>query len=282
MTPPNGHESYWPRLAAAYKFLGSPLRPSDEDVQVMEQAVEAWHAANPGIQPRALILGATPALALMRWPTGTRLIGADSSHGAMHSIWPGNEAGARLGICANWMNLPLAAASVHIAIGDGALICTRYPEEARALCASVRGVLHPTGVLILRAYIRPERAELPEQVFAAMFNGSIATFTQFKFRLLLSMAGDVRRGVPVDEVYRVWAAHSIDVQKLAGITGWPVAEIKTMEGYRGAATVHSFPSLTELRGILDESFDELSATPMSYPSGEHCPIFVLRPRPGVR
>jgi SAM-dependent methyltransferase len=228
------------------------------------------------------LLGATPGIALMRWPAGTTLIGADESCHMLRSAWPPNGTGTRFGVRANWLRLPLPLSSVHMAIGDGSLNCVRHPEAANVVCQSLRGVLTLDGLLVLRCFVRPEQPETPEQIFDDMFRGAIPTFSQFKFRLFLAMRQDLRSGLAVDDLYRLWASYSIDPVRLAAQTRWPLAEIETVENFRDSSTVHTFPTLAEFRCLLHEHFDEAGMIAPSYPLGRHCPILILRPHSGAR
>lgn len=278
--------SHWQRLAGAYELLGSPLRPLAEDIAIFEGAVDEWADAHPIGHPiehlRALLLGATPGIALMRWPANTILVGADESGYMIRSAWPGDRAGVRLGVRASWGRLPLACSSVHIAIGDGSLNCVRHPEAANDVCRSLRCALTEDGLLVLRCFVRPEEPEAPEQIFDDMFRGVIPTFSQFKFRLFMAMPQDLRSGLAVDDVYRLWASYSIDPVRLAAVTRWPLPEIETLEFFRDSSTVHTFPTLAEFRCLLHEYFDEAGMITPSYPLGEHCPTLILRSRSGAR
>jgi hypothetical protein len=171
---------------------------------------------------------------------------------------------------------------VHIAIGDGSLNCVGHPEAANDVCRSLRSALTEDGLLVLRCFVRPEEPEAPEQIFDEMFHGAIPTFSQFKFRLLLAMPQDLRSGLAVDDLYRLWASYSIDPVRLAAVTGWPLQEIETLEFFRDSSTVHSFPTLAEFRCLLHEYFDEAGMITPSYPLGEHCPTLILHPRSGAR
>ena len=75
--------SYWDHFAKGYANLGGPLRPSGEEVALMEGVVRDWTMSRRIIAPRALLLGTTPAIATMRWPasdTADRL-------SINHSLW---------------------------------------------------------------------------------------------------------------------------------------------------------------------------------------------------
>ena len=95
------------------------------------------------------------------------------------------------------------------------------------------------------------------------------------------MPQDLRSGLAVHDLYRLWASYSIDPVRLAALTHWPLPEIETLENFRDCSTVHTFPTLAEFRYLLHEHFDEAGMITPSYPLGEHCPILVLRPRSGA-
>jgi len=273
---------YWEYLAATYELLGHPLRPSEEDVRIFDLALLRWLEAHPVTGLRAILLGATPALTTMRWPAHTTLIGCDASVPMMLSVWPCDRGRTVFGICGNWMDLPLAPSSLQIAVGDGALNCLPNRGAAIDVCRSVRGALADDGLFLARCYIRPEQPETPGQVFEEMFRGAIPSFGEFKFRLLLAMPQDTRSSLAVEAVYRLWASHSINLVGLAAVTGWPLSQIETIEGYRNSSTVYYLPQLDEMRSVLDEQFDEISMATPSYPLGRCCPVFAFRARPGIR
>ncbi len=270
--------AYWESLAGAYAAVGPPLSPSAEDVALVEDAVTEHARRLEGRPLRALILGVTPRVAAMRWPGGTSLIGADGSSAMARGVWPGNVAGHRSAICANWTALPIPTGSLDIVTGDGSFNCVRYPDGLRAAAEAVSSVLRPDGRLILRAYARPEPCDSIDRVFDDVIRGAIPTFTHFKFRLLMAAQRDARSGVMVDDVYRIWEPRASAVREAAARSGWPRAEVFSIDLYRGASTVHTFPSVDELRLVLYESFEELACRLPAYFDGNRCPTFVFRPR----
>ena len=58
--------------ARHWNLLGPPLRPSRDDVAILEGVVQSLHTA-----PRVLLLGVTPELATLAWPAGTELVAVD-------------------------------------------------------------------------------------------------------------------------------------------------------------------------------------------------------------
>jgi hypothetical protein len=272
--------SYWVGLARAYAELRPPLRPSGEDIRFIEETVATYACGHPDDAIQALLLGVTPDIATMRWPASCSLMAIDNSGVMAKAVWPGDVPGKRWAVCGSWLVLPRRESSCDIVIGDGSMNCLRYPDECRAFARSVRAALKPEGILILRCYAQPEVQERPEQVFEDALRGEIPTFTQFKFRLLMAMQRSTREGIAVNGVYRFWAGRKAAESLLISRTGWRKNEIDTMELYRDAVTVHTFPTLAESRAVLSEFFDETSVSFPSYYDGERCPRLVLMPQRG--
>lgn len=244
----------------------------------MEEAAANWSAAHPGESLRALLLGVTPEIAKMCWPQASSLMAVDSSMAMAHAVWPGNVPARRWAVCGNWLALPRRESSCEIVVGDGSINCLQYPDGFRALAENIRCVLRDDGILVLRCYVQPASKELPEQVFSDMLCANIPSFHQFKFRLLMAMQPSTEQGIAVNEVYERWANSNIDQERLMAETGWEKRAIQTIEFYRAKETVHTFPTLTELRTVLLEFFDETSFSIPAYPLGERCPSLVLRKR----
>jgi hypothetical protein len=280
MASPAVGVSYWHRLASCYPALGWPLRPSGEDIRLMEEAVANWAASQPAVSLNALLLGVTPEIATMRWPAESSLTAVDGSPAMVRIVWPGDIPVKRRVVCSNWLALPLQDASCGVVIGDGSMNCLPYPNGYRRLAEEVRRVLSPDGIYILRCYIQPVAQESPDQVFADSFHSeAVPSFHHFKFRLLMAMQQSTQTGIAVDDVYRYWTDRKIDTALLTSRAGWEKSAIDTIELYRQSATVHSFPSLAEYRSVLGEFFDEISFSSLPCTLGERCPILVLRPRP---
>lgn len=238
----------------------------------------AAHAALLGERPlSALLLGVTPDVANLSWPSRSNLLAVDSSAPMVNGVWPGDVPEVRWGVCGSWLEPPCRDSSLDIVTGDGSINCLRYPETSRALAASIHRALRRDGVLILRVYAQPEPKEEPEQVFEDALSRRIPTFTQFKFRLLMAAQASTAEGICVDEVYQLWVRHMARYTDVADRTGWHQAEIDSIGLYSGASTVHTFPKLAESRSLLAEFFDEVTVSIPSYYLGERCPTLVLRP-----
>lgn len=269
---------YWDRIAAMYAETRPPLRPSAEDIRFFERTVAAYALRHPLETHQALLLGVTPDIAAMSWPSSISLLGIDQSSEMVKSVWPGDVPGERWAVNGNWLSLPKRPSSCDIVIGDGSMNCLRYPDDQRYFARSVLNALKPDGIFILRCFTQPEQQEPPDQVLEEAMRGEIPTFTQFRFRLMMAMQPSTGEGIAVNAVYRFWINHRAEESLLLSRTGWPKSDIDYIELYRDGAAVHVFPTLAECRATLSEFFDEISVSFPSYYAGDRCPRLVLRPR----
>ena len=270
--------SYWTGLAQCYALLGPPLKPSAEDIGVMEQAVA--QATAPGSRNlEALLLGVTPDIVQMRWPDAYRLFAVDGSWPMVDALWPRPAVDRRYAICANWLAMPFRRGSCDVVIGDGSLICMG-PGALPSMVERLRELMKPGGSLILRCYLQPAIQEHPDDVFEDLSQGNIPSFHHFKLRLLMSMQRQ-QRGVAVSDVYERWRRHRVHKAGLPRGPGWEAPVIEMIEHYRDSDTIYYFPTLAELRSVFSDLFDEVAlSSPTGY-MGERCPIVVLRARSAV-
>src|ERR1017187_9474538 len=114
---------HWRAMARRWSQVGPPLRPSPEDIAFYAGAINRWVLANGA--PRALILGVTPELYRLSWPSGTALQAVDRTRGMIESVWPGLRSAV---LCADWTAIPLPARSQDLALCDAGLILVSFPH----------------------------------------------------------------------------------------------------------------------------------------------------------
>ena len=224
--------------------------------------------------PRALVLGVTPEIVGMRWPAGTELLALDRSAGMIEHVWPRKGLVAR----SDWLKLALPDASRDVVIGDNPFTRHRYPDGHRAMLASIRRVLAPRGLLVLRYFCRAEADETPGRVFGELREGKIGNFHIFKWRLAMALQASVAQGVALGEVWDEWNAEVRDPEAVVKRLGWKPEVLRTIEVNRGSVDRVTFPTLSEIRQVLGETFDVLQSYVPGYEMGERCPILVSKPR----
>jgi SAM-dependent methyltransferase len=272
------HQSeLWNRFAENWQFSGPPLRPGAEDIRVMCQAVTGWVTAHPEAPPRCLILGVTPEFAKMDWPDKTRLTAVDRNPAMIEKVWPGYPRPGEGAVCGDWCNLPLPEASIDIVLGDGCFTVIDFLQSGE-LILSIKRVLCNEGILILRLFVRPQLKERPEAVMGDLLAGRIGSFHAFRWRLNMSLYDEDKKGVHLGGVWDYWHKTGLDNKGLAERMGWLPESIALIDLYRGSDTSYFFPTVDELRAMLDKQFNEVAYYIPTYELGERCPIVILRPK----
>lgn len=276
-------EAHWHRFAERFALLDSPLRPCAEDVRIIAEML----AAEPGVfgaaaKKRVWLLGVTPEIAAASWPQDVELVAVERVQAMIDLVWPGDTSHRRA-ICADWLDAPLPGRSIDLAIGDGCLTAVGFPDELSRLLASVHRCLRPDGYLMMRLFCRPDVAETPDDVIAALQSGAIGGFHAFKWRLAMAVQGiGEAPDVAVDEVWRVWNAARIDMRALAAERGWPLDQVATIEYYQGSAARYNFMRYDEtILQLQRAGFDLVATRAGSYELAERCPHVLVRKRLGV-
>lgn len=234
----------------------------------------------PGSALRALILGVTPELACMRWPTDTRLVAVDRSQIMIDAVWPTDRLRCPgRAVCGDWAELPLESGSVDAVLGDGSFTLLGWPDSQRIVCQEIRRVLAAKGRLVLRLFVRPETREPLENILEDLHAGRIGSFHAFRWRIAMSLQRDLDEGVHVRDVWKIWQELSFDRDALARRLGWPRDSIDSIDAYREAESRLWFPTLPEARTLLAEQFRELACHVPAYELGACFPTLLLAPIP---
>jgi hypothetical protein len=86
---------------------------------------------------------------------------------------------------------------------------------------------------------------------------------------------DVRTGVALSEVWRIWDEMKIDSQFLVDIMHWPIESIYTIQAYQHSSKKYTFPTKKELYAALTRHFRISEYIVPSYECGERFPTLVL-------
>jgi SAM-dependent methyltransferase len=269
------NRTHWDQAAVQrFHLIGSPMRPSEDDTKIMEDAVAKWYTEDSRGSLKVLLCGVTPEIACMAWPDGTELLAVDQSKEMIRLVWPGDIAGRRRAERGDWLRLPQANKWFDLVVGDGCFSCMEYTDGYRILAASVQRVLKKQGLFLMRFFVRPEVSETPQDVFRDLLAGRIGSFSAFRWRLTMALQEDPRDGVRMGDVWQAWVDAGIDWNTVVARTGWPAEVIHSMpkDGDR-----FSFPTLEEVRTALSDHFEEVAVHVAQYELAERCPTVVFRP-----
>lgn len=245
------------------------MRPAGEDLDIVTQALAGQqHVKN------ALVLGVTPDYAGLAWPAGTQLFALDRTFPMIGLVWP-RAAGPVA--CGDWQKMPLARASIDVALGDGCATTLAYPEGCRAFFAELRRVLSPSGLLVLRCFVRPDEPEAPAAVFEALRAKRIGSFHYFKWRLVTSLQASPEEGVRLGAVWERWKQEVPDAEALAREQGWPADLVQGIDAYRDVAARYSFPTLDEMKRVLAPGFRLRACRFAGYELAERFPTLLAEP-----
>lgn len=155
-----GTGEYWKRLAAHWKKLAPPMRPSKGDLKVYEAFLRR---AIRGVRhPRILVMGATPEMRDLAHAHSAEVTVADFSSemikamvGLMKYKKKTNE---EVWVKGNWATLPLKAGYYDIILGDGVIDNVPWATHGQWL-RHTRDLLKPDGAFITREFDNGQNLE---------------------------------------------------------------------------------------------------------------------------
>ncbi len=268
-------ESLWSKQARQWNLLTPPLSPAREDLDVAQRTIDDWVERAGSEGAAAIVLGATPGLADLRWPPGSVVIAVDRSHTALTDVWPAPapHQAPRFAVEADWRALPLAEPACDLVLADGSF-ANLTPEESGAFARRLARTLREDGSCCVRVFARPEQQESPATVWDELMDGRIDCFASFKLRLLMALC-DPQGAVDVARAWEDFDGRGTSADEIGRRLGWPPEEISTIESYRDERAVYWFPTLAWFEDLFTTRFDVVEPPHFpTYPLGDRCPTFV--------
>lgn len=280
--PKNSKSTFWNDIPSSWDLIGPPLRPSSEDVAVVErQLLEIFSRSNFSSPFRALLLGVTPEIATLNWPDIAWLTAVDRAPGMIAHVWPGNSE-RRAAVCGDWLQLPFRENSFDWVIGDGCLLLLDYPNAYRRLADGIVRALSDHGSLMLRIFCRPGQTESVDDVMRELRAGRIGGFDAFKWRFLMAIqGGDVLRGVQLAEAWDIWRQRVPNPSEFATEHGWSMEKVSVMDAYRDDPAFYHFPSEDEACAAMGDTLTPVKRVVGSYELADRCPHILFMPRKEV-
>jgi hypothetical protein len=270
---------YWEKAALkVMPYLGTPLRPTSEDVDFVHSVVAEWLETIQRTDPTLLLLGITPELCRLPLDANSRVVAVDKSLGMIRGVWPGPIRLHDGAVCADWRCMPLTRSSIDIVLGDGFFNIMRYPSDYRTMCSEIRRLVRPGGFWICRCFVQPETPETTSDVLRDLSLGQIGSIHALKLRLIMALHATPEAGAAIGRAWEVLHNEWNDYDLLAEEFGWPIEEVLTIEGWRNADNRYSFPTLAQYRKFLPTvGFSVINVFTPTYELGERCPSLVLSP-----
>ncbi len=267
--------AHWPRMATTWRLVGPPLRPSPEDIELFERGVaRCTHDPVQGV--RALILGVTPELFLLRWPAGAIVCALDGSREMIKAVWPGPASSAILG---SWTCAPIADASQDVIVCDGGFGMLSYPEGQRTLLSEVRRMLAPGGIFIVRLFAPAGLTGSLADIAAGLNAGMIESLDALKLRLWGALQSDHATGVRPRDVVAKIEEMAGGLDRLVRGQSWSAEHVATLELHRSSNAVYHLTDANELIRMAEScGFERQSVESPDHSFGDCCPVVSVRRR----
>lgn len=262
--------SVWQGHASQWAKVGPPLRPSSEDGELaLALALPSLLAGQT--TGRVAVLGVTPELVSLPWPEDTDIHAFDQSQHMLETVWqPHPQRRSRVTL-ARWQALPVPDGCFGAVVGDGSLNALPSLEDYGPVLQELARVTRPHAALVLRCFVRPDDVESIEQLKEAVMAGQVGSFHALKWRLAMALAAEQDGVVAVRSVHQAFGA-IFRREDLARHTGWPMAVIDTIDAYRSAETVYTFPTLAQWVRCGEPHWKlESMRRPVSYELADRCP-----------
>lgn len=266
---PMGH---WGSMARLWAQIGSPLRPSSDDVAAYSRFVLEWIDRHEA--PRVLLLGVTPELYKLPWPSGRDFVAVDNTRTMIEQIWPGERHEV---LEAAWLDLPLPAASRDIALCDGGLHLLDYPLSQHRLAMRLHDVLVPGGRCIIRLFTPPAHHESAATVIDDLLGGRIENLNVLKLRLGMAIQDSPEGGVEVRKILQALLEGAGALEPLAERLGWSIEHLGAINAYRDSQSRYYFISAEQAEEVFctGGKFVRGEKHISGYALGDRCPIVVF-------
>jgi len=268
--------AYWEARSRDWR-VATPISPLPDDVRFYEANAARFGAE--AAPPRALLLGVTPAIAVMRWPAGTDLVALDWADGMLRNVFPRDHVNAfTLPVRGDWREMPFPEASFDFVLGDGCYSTFATFEGPVQVNREVARVMRPGGLFCVRCHRRSNRVMPVARLFDSLFSGGIRDLDMFRWQLAMSMHGDSPNGICLGDVWQAWNVQVPDPAPLQERFGWTAQALANLQGWRGSKSRYLFPTLAQLEALVNRDFELEDCDIPTYEWGENFPRLTMRRR----
>lgn len=260
--------THWNNQAKMWDLLGPPLKPSAIDIKNCTDWINEKKCRDK--KPlKVLVLGVTPELINIAWPKDTTVYTLDNNIAMIEAILPTQTPILKpIALAGNWLQIPLYNASIDIVIGDGCYSSLSLDAYEKMTKEIIR-ILNPSGILIMRFFMRPENNEIFNNIQNDIVANKINNFHTFKLRLAMALHEALTQGVCLKDIWESWNLHFKDM--IYKFSHWEDPIIRTIDNYKNTDIFYTFPTFQELRQILCCHFLKSEIFVPAYQLGERCP-----------
>lgn len=258
----------WDDIASNWHRWAPPLRPCQEDLDLMYESLDIWWntiEAKLSV-PDIFVLGITPEIVTMKYPFHNHLVGMDIAENMVKEVWPGDIPAQRFGMVGDWFKLGEGFnMSRDVVLADGSFVF--FDKDKRdKLARIVNKVLFPKSIFVGRFFVCDNKEPM-KAVILDLQSGKLRNFHELKFRVGMSLQESSDKGVAQGEIYEAIKR----IPRLEFNPAFSKSDLFTLEFYKGKEAKLYFPSSEEYINLFSKYFERVDLAYPRYQFGEYCP-----------
>lgn len=267
-------ESIWTEQCIRWAHVGAPTRPTSEDSAIMIQLAKSCLSEIE--EPNISVLGVTPEIIQLDWPSQTKLYAFDSSADMIKKWWRQNKKIDSKVFLSDWKHLPVVNGSMNMILGDGSFTALQSVEEHQSVISEIDRVLQKNGYLIMRCFIRPDKKETVNQIKKDVETNKIQNFGTLKWRIAMALTDPKTSTVQPSYIYNIFHETFKDLSKLTRHNHWSRDLISTLDSYANMTGFFTFLTEASLKKYMLKNIKFLSKKTGNYELAERCPTILFK------
>jgi SAM-dependent methyltransferase len=265
-----------------FRSMKSPMRPDASEIAALSGWVGEWieHLSlHEAARIDVLLFGVTVEILQLQWPPNVCLTAVDRSELMIREFWPGEIAGRRHLVRADWDDLPFPSGSFHFVLGDGVMNVRRFPDGYLEFAGNIRRLLRAGGCFFARAFLQAEPREDPSQIVDDFRAGLITDYDELRFRFLVALQMSVEMGLNSTKelIDAEMQGRGLSLEEVYSRTGYRPPPPPSRVGAHAPAGVKiCFPTATELQDAVAGELELLGTRQGTGSLASRCPLFGFR------
>ena len=280
----NQPQEVWSGLASQWHAVGTPQRPSKEDVDLLFEQILSTYKQQKTLTSSysACVLGVTPELIQGPWPYLTTINAVERSADVISRLWKPHPELSSTVHQAEWHHMPVEAGYFDVVAGDGCV--TQFPDRAyyKKFFEEMYRVINATGFIAMRCFLRPTAPHPLETIAELIHSGEIENFGSLKWLIAMSIVNRETLEVKVADIAATFDRHFQNRDALVSSSGWSLETINSINAYYGSTATYTFPTHQELEKLCQPYFKITSAIHGTYELSPHCPVLKFERSSAIR
>ena len=265
----------WNSRIDLYKSMTPPLRPDVSEVELLKDTITQLRASRCGQPLHVLLLGLTQEYLLMDWPEDVDLKVIDRSELMISHFWPGDIAGKRQLVRADWLSMPFADSTFDLIIGDGVFNLMSYPDGFGRFAHVLTQKLRTGGMLWVRVFTQSSPPEKPEALICEYGRSDSIHYFEFRYRLACSLQEVLPGGFDgtKETLDRYMVDQGISLSELYRKSSFTPPEIPPQVNVPKDLNPVFYPTREQFSDLLADHFSTISISHGTHTLARRTPVF---------